>query len=184
MLAHIRLATVGSVKEVNCHPYSGVDLSGRRWTLIHNGTIYSSKKLIRYMNTQTGDTDSERVFLCLLDEINEEISKEGELNERQRFDIIDSLVTRLSPRNKLNLIIFDGEIMYVHKNMKNTLFFKQTEYSTVFSTQPLDGGEWQRFPMTQLFAFKNGRQIFSGTSHGNVFIPSREYITAMDAMNI
>ncbi|MGN0634052.1 MAG: class II glutamine amidotransferase [Oscillospiraceae bacterium] len=185
MLAHIRLATVGSVKNENCHPFSGEDISGRRWTLIHNGTIYSSKKLIPYMNTQIGDTDSERVFLYLLDEMNNAISQNGrELNARRRFEIIDSLVTDLSPRNKLNMIIFDGEILYVHKNMKNTLFYKQEDCGIVFSTQPLDNGAWQKFPIAQLFAYKDGEKLFSGTNHGNVFVPTLEYITAMDAMNI
>ena len=70
-LAHIRLATVGSIKIENCHPYIQKDYSGRCWTLIHNGTIYSGKQLMKYLYTQTGDTDSERISLALLDEINE-----------------------------------------------------------------------------------------------------------------
>jgi glutamine amidotransferase len=184
LLAHIRLATVGSVREENCHPYSGMDVSGRRWTLIHNGTIYSSKKLVPYMNTQVGDTDSERIFLFLLDEINKAISSEGALSEQQRFAIIDQLVIRLSPRNKLNLMIFDGEILYVHKNMKDTLFYRQLASGYLFSTKPLDDDVWKPFPMTQLYAYKAGKQLFSGTVHSNVFVPSREYITAMDAMHI
>jgi glutamine amidotransferase len=185
LLAHIRLATVGSVRQENCHPFCGTDRSGRHWTLIHNGTIYSGKKLIPYRNLQTGDTDSERVFLCLMDEIHGEISRQGALSAQQRFQIIDNMVTKLSPRNKLNLMLFDGEVLYVHKNMKHTLFYKQSDHSVVFSTQPLDDScGWQPFPMTQLLAYKDGKQLFSGTVHGNVFVPSREYITAMDAMHI
>ena len=42
-LAHIRFATVGTINERNCHPFTGSDISGREWTLIHNGTIFNSR---------------------------------------------------------------------------------------------------------------------------------------------
>ncbi|MBR1724756.1 MAG: class II glutamine amidotransferase, partial [Ruminococcus sp.] len=48
LLGHIRYATVGSIKLKNCHPFSDEDVTGRRWTLIHNGTIYSGSRLIPY----------------------------------------------------------------------------------------------------------------------------------------
>ena len=129
MLAHIRLATVGKKCNENCHPYYGTDNSGRVWTLIHNGTIYSSNKLMKYLNVQKGDTDSERIFLYLLELVNKKLEKNGELDEIQRFDAVDTLAHHLSPRNKLNLIIFDGEVMYVHKNMHNTLSYKLMVYN-------------------------------------------------------
>ena len=62
VLAHIRFATVGTINERNCHPFTGTDISGREWTLIHNGTIFSSKHSHRYSVMQAGDTDSERFF--------------------------------------------------------------------------------------------------------------------------
>ena len=71
LLGHIRLATVGTVCEENCHPFTGRDMTGREWTLIHNGTIYSGKLNYQYYKRQRGDTDSERVFLALLDAVNE-----------------------------------------------------------------------------------------------------------------
>ena len=66
-LAHIRFATVGTVSELNCHPFTGMDISGREWTLIHNGTIFNGRHNHRYSAVQSGDTDSERFFLSLLD---------------------------------------------------------------------------------------------------------------------
>lgn len=182
-MAHIRLATVGSIKPENCHPYSGTDNFGRCWTLIHNGTIYSDKKLTKYLNVQSGDTDSERIFFYLLDEINRAQTKKP-LTARQRFEIVDNLVVSLSPRNKLNLIIFDGELMYVHKNMKDTLCCKTEKGSIIFSTKPLDNGEWKEYPLAQLFAFHAGKKVFEGRKHNHIFIPALEYITAFDAMHI
>jgi glutamine amidotransferase len=186
LLAHIRLATVGGMKEANCHPYSGIDSSGRCWTLIHNGTIYSGMQLTRYLSKQKGDTDSERVFLYLMDEVNAAISQNNgaPLSESARCNVVESIATALSPRNKLNLIIFDGDLMYVHKNMKNTLYTKRVGTGIIFSTAPLDDGEWESYPTTTLCAYKNGERIFTGTKHDGVFIPNLEYINAMAAMNI
>ncbi|MDD6485009.1 MAG: class II glutamine amidotransferase [Clostridiales bacterium] len=185
LLAHIRLATVGAAKYTNCHPYTGFDASGRHWTLIHNGTIYSGMQLSKYLSEQSGDTDSERIFLYLLDEINKTIIlNNAPLSEKQRCSIINKLAVTLSPRNKLNFMIYDGEVLYVHKNMKNTLVYKELNDGVVFSTQPLDSEGWLQLPMTRLLAFKNGAMIFKGKDHKNEFIPTLEYITTLDAMNI
>lgn len=182
-LAHIRFATVGSISENNCHPFTGTDISGREWTLIHNGTIFNSRNSYRYSAVQTGDTDSERFFLSLLDNLNEHIAR-AVPNERERFEIVNNYIVDNAPRNKLNLMIYDGELLYVHKNLKNTLCFKRLENGLLFSTKPLDNGVWIPFPMAQVIAYKNGQEIHRGVRHKGTFVPTLEYITAMDAMYI
>ena len=77
MLAHIRYATIGNVEYKNCHPFTGKDNTGRRWTLIHNGTIFDYAPLNSYIQKQIGDTDSERVFLYLIDRLNAAQEKKG-----------------------------------------------------------------------------------------------------------
>ncbi len=184
MLAHIRYATVGSVKEENCHPFEGSDISGREWTMIHNGTIYSVKGTYKYYKTQSGDTDSERLFLSFLDKMNDCLSS-GSLSERARFNTVAAFIADNAPRNKLNLMLFDGELLYVHKNLKNTLSFRYLDDGILISTQPLDNNTlWMPFPMAQVIAFKNGREVYRGDRHKGVFVPTLEYITALDAMNI
>ena len=182
-LAHIRFATVGNVNERNCHPFTGTDISGREWTLIHNGTIFSSKHCHRYSALQSGDTDSERFFLSLLDDLNEHIARSVP-NERERFEIVNRFIVENAPRNKLNLMIYDGELLYVHKNLKNTLCFKRLEEGIIFSTKPLDDGVWIPFPMAQVIAYKHGQEVHRGDRHKGTFVPTLEYITAMDAMYI
>lgn len=182
LLAHIRLATVGIPKQENCHPFSDKDASGREWTLIHNGTIYSSRTLMKYLNNQEGDTDSERVFLYLIEKINEK-SKDRELSAEERFLVVEQLVAELSRRNKLNLMIFDGELLYVHKNMNNTLSFRKSDNGYLFSTQPL-GDDWEDYPMCRLCAFRNGELVFEGKEQTSEFVPTLEYISAMAAMGI
>lgn len=182
-LAHIRFATVGSIDENNCHPFTGSDNSGREWTLIHNGTIFNGKHNHRYAAVQTGDTDSERFFLSMLDAVNGQLER-GIPTERARFELISSFIADNAPRNKLNLMIYDGDLLYVHKNLKNTLSFKRLENGILFSTTPLDSGIWVPFPMAQVIAYKNGREVYRGDRHNGTFVPTLEYITAMDAMYI
>ena len=54
LLGHIRLATVGTIEYANCHPFSETDNSGRVWTLVHNGTIFSGVALNDYRGVQFG----------------------------------------------------------------------------------------------------------------------------------
>lgn len=181
-LAHIRFATVGSIRQENCHPFTSRDRFGREWTLIHNGTIYSGKTMLRRMGEQKGDTDSERMYLSLMDALN---AQEHPLSMEERFRLIERFIADTAPRNKLNLMIYDGELLYVHKNMRETLKMRRVEQGWLFATTPIDdSGAWQDFPTSQVMAYRNGELLFIGTKHGGEFVPTLEYITAMDAMNI
>ncbi|MBQ8967483.1 class II glutamine amidotransferase [Ruminococcus sp.] len=182
-LGHIRFATVGSIRLENCHPFTGRDITGREWTMIHNGTIYSGKNLYRYYSSQQGDTDSERLFMALLEEIDRRCEK-GVMSEKDRFETVDRFIVENAPRNKLNLMIYDGELMYVHKNLKNTLSYKKLGNGLMFATEPPDDGEWLPFPMAQVIAYRAGKEVWRGERHKGVFVPTLDYITALDAMNI
>lgn len=169
VLGHIRYATIGKIKCENCHPYTYKDKFNRQWTLIHNGTIYSGTQLLPYTNIQKGSSDSERILLYLIDKINQ---KECPPNAYERFRILNNLVCDLSYRNKLNLIIYDGEQLYIHTNMKGTLHQKERNGNIFFSTVPLDNDDWSAVPMTTLLVYKKGLLIYRGRNHRNEFINS------------
>ena len=171
VLAHLRKATVGGIKPANCHPFVQKDSQGMQWTLMHNGTIFSGLELLPYQEKQVGDTDSERILLYLVDRINGEIGRKGcELNAFERFKVVEQMIDKLSYRNKLNLIIYDGEQMYVHVNMEGTLFYKSDESSTLFATVPLDEQGWEPLPLTTLFVYQNGKLQYRGKNHHNEYI--------------
>ena len=174
-MAHIRLATIGNINWNNCHPFCGIDRSGRRWILQHNGTIFEYDPMNKYVHIQEGETDSERILLYILDRINERIDKKGaELEKEERFKVIDEIVCSLSPGNKLNLNIYDEELLYVHTNCEGTFHIRKENEAVMFSTRSLKSGNWQPVPMTRLFAYENGEKIFEGTKHGEVYIEDPE----------
>lgn len=175
VMAHIRYGTVGNIDYVNCHPYSKRDNTGRLWVLIHNGTIFSFDKLNKYIYKQKGETDSERILLYIVDEINKKTKAlNKELSATERFETLDEIVCEMSVRNKLNLIIWDGEYMYAHTNQKDTLHYLQNDESVYFSTQPLGLAKWEDVPFTQLLSFKEGELISKGTVHNNEYVQSEE----------
>lgn len=179
MMAHIRRATVGGISDKNCHPFMRTDNSGRTWHLVHNGTIFSGLLLMPYRNKQQGDTDSERILLYLIDQINEATAKKGApLNGFERFRVVEQMISVLSYRNKLNLIIYDGEQMYVHVNMKDTLYSRETAEGICFATVPLTQEIWEPLPLTTLQVFQDGKLKYRGKDHHN------EYVDAIHLTNM
>ena len=141
VLAHIRRATIGNVDLKNCHPFTGFDAFGRRWTLIHNGTIFDFPPMNEYVKKQKGETDSERILLYIIDRINEEGKKKGkELSDKERFNVLENVIEKMSVGNKLNLLIYDGELLYAHTNLYGSLHFHQGNSWVIFSTDPLTKG--------------------------------------------
>jgi glutamine amidotransferase len=173
MIAHIRLATVGTMDYENSHPFVQWDRSGRCWTLAHNGTIFDAPALNPYVYTQEGHTDSERILCYIVAQIDAAQYDAGRpLNTRERFAVVDRVVCELAPHNKLNLMLYDGELLYVHTNYADSLYVKQSERTALFSTVPLDSkGRWRPLPFTTLCAYQNGKECLRGTNHGFEYIP-------------
>lgn len=175
VFAHIRYATIGNVEYCNCHPYTMKDANGRRWTLIHNGTIFEYNPLNKFIRVQQGDTDSERILLYFVEQINGKEKKLGRrLDAGERFQLLDSIVVEMSVGNKLNFLLYDGETMYVHTNYRNSLYYLEQEERILFSTRPLSEEEWQPVPFTTLLAYQEGRQIAIGTNHEKEYIDNEE----------
>ncbi len=173
MLAHIRYATIGNVEYRNCHPFSGRDAAGRRWTLVHNGTIFDYPPLSYYLNLQNGETDSERILLYLLDRLNA-AQKDRELSFEDRFDLLDAIISDMSKGNKLNLMLSDGENLYVHTNCRDTLFRLAGE--AVFASVPLTDGPWESVPFATLLAYRDGTLVRTGANHGHAYIEDPEHM--------
>ncbi len=167
--AHIRQATIGVMDYSNCHPFVSQDAAGRRWTLMHNGTIFHAPALDPYVHIQTGTTDSERILLYLVSEINH-AERGGPLSAAGRFAVLDRAVTSLAPGNKLNLMLHDGEIFYVHTNYPRSLHRNETEEGLLFATQPLDDGKWEELPLNTLLGYRGTDLLFTGKRHSSAYV--------------
>lgn len=174
-LGHIRYATIGHVEYLNCHPYSLKDSSGRRWILTHNGTIFDYPPLSRFQAVQSGSTDSERILLYLVEQMDEKQKLLGRaLSAEERFLLLDEIISDMARGNKLNLLICDEEYLYVHTNYANSLYYLEKDGQILFATTPLSEEDWQRVPFTTLLAYRDGRLIRKGTDHQNEYKDSEE----------
>lgn len=174
-LAHIRYATIGNVEYKNCHPYTMKDKAGRQWTLIHNGTIFDYPPMNPYVRTQKGDTDSERILLHIVNLMNREERKiQRKLSGKERFCLLDAEIGSMSKGNKLNLLLYDGELFYVHTNYADSLYELEKEGAALFSTKPLGRETWHPVPFTTLLAYENGKRVLRGTNHGNEYVDNEE----------
>ena len=175
LLAHIRFASLGHPEYVNCHPFTASDSSGRVWTLIHNGTIFSSDVLNGYIGIQTGTTDSERVLLYLVDCIDRAQARAGRpLGADERFDLLAAEIAALADGNKVNLLFYDGEVMYAHTNLKDTLHYCRDGDALLFSTKPLSAGAWTPVPFMRLVAVQDGAFIREAPPHGYEYVYNPE----------
>ena len=182
VFAHIRLATVGEIISPNCHPFTQVDDNNRSWMLIHNGTIFDYPPLDNYIDQESGDTDSERILLYIIDRINDfEKAKGGLSTIKERFNILTELVSDLSKNNKLNLMIYDGDLTYIHSNMRDSLYYLKNEEGFLVASTPLtDDENWKPVELNKLFGLIDGNIIFESSEHENEFILTEEHEKAIE----
>lgn len=173
MIAHIRRATIGYVDYKNTHPFIAHDPNWREWVLAHNGTIFESDELLPYADIQSGATDSERILLYILDK------NKGVRGEEARFRVIDSVAVKLSDKNKLNFVVFDGQDLYVHKNEAGTMFRKVCDGYVLIATKPLDDAVWEEVPLNRLQVYRDGRLIWEGTEHCHTYIHDEEQMNML-----
>ena len=172
VFAHIRLATVGELISPNCHPFTETDNYNRTWMLIHNGTIFEYPELDKYRENEKGDTDSERILLYIIDKINDfETVKGSPSTIRERFNLLSDIITDMSKSNKLNIMIFDGDLTYIHTNMKESLHYLKFKDGFLISSTPINDDEnWKEVELNKVFGLVDGKIVFESKRHDNEFI--------------
>lgn len=180
IFAHIRLATVGEVTPINCHPFIQKDDGNRKWMLMHNGTLFEFPQGEKYRKIQKGSTDSERILLYIIDKINEFENDNGLSSTEERFSLINDLLSQLADGNKLNIMIYDGELTYIHSNMKNCLYSLKEDDGFVIASSPVNDNEnWNEIEINTVYGIADGNVVFKGKNHGNEFIFTQEHEKAI-----
>lgn len=164
-LCHIRFKTHGPATKENCHPFSKYDCRGIKWTLIHNGYICDNCNTAALSTIQTGETDSERMLLSIVEAINHfyEHSCIENPNEFKIFlyACIEREIQDLSQLGKTNFIFTDNATnnMYVYMNHANTLFLLKTPDGIHVSTTKLSNENWMPVEPHKLHVFNNGERV-------------------------
>jgi len=135
VLAHLRLASVGSVKLDNAHPFTH-----GRWAFAHNGTLHAFDRhraaiealIAPAYRTFRGDTDSERCFALFLTRIASRVEPAGfpslhdiqwalatTVDEVARITDVD---VGTGKRSAMNFLVTDGDLLAAIRRDR-TLYF-------------------------------------------------------------
>jgi predicted glutamine amidotransferase len=165
-LCHIRFKTHGDASIVNCHPFTKNDNHSVKWSLIHNGYILSETPELNALGTlQTGNTDSERILLSLIESINSFYEYSLFYSKEEFFQwmyaSIENTLCKLASLGKVNLIFTDGltHNMYVFMNDPGTLFYLPTKDGYHFSTTRLSSENWLPVEPFTLHIVNNGSVV-------------------------
>lgn len=171
-IAHIRYATYGKPSYLNSHPFIQ-NVRGKEWVLAHNGSIKFPKS-INTIRPAYGNTDSEKVLCYIGDELKK---LKGEINLSEEIRCIEQAIIKIARYGKLNLLISDGENLFVHTNYKDSLYMYKADGAVCFVTKPLSktikSTDYISVPMNKLLVYKDGEKIYEGKSHSHEYIKEK-----------
>lgn len=153
-IAHIRFMTRGIQELVNTHPFVR-NARNTEWILAHNGTITYPFYFASSKNRPIGSTDSEKILCFLSEKLKSSKSKE--------IQVIENNLSLLSKFGKLNILLSDGQHLYVYTNKVGTLFQLKFSNCTIFATKPIsttNNMSWTQVPLNRLLVYKDGKEIY------------------------
>ena len=115
VVAHIRKATQGRVALENTHPFVR-ELWGRYWIFAHNGDLKAYAPRLHGAFRPVGDTDSERAFCWLMQELakaHAALPPVVELTATLR-----ELVPSIAAHGTFNFLLDNGEALWAHASTR------------------------------------------------------------------
>jgi len=178
IIAHIRKATVGSVRLENTHPFTR-ELWGRQWVFAHNGTLPDFAPQLNGSALPVGCTDSERAFCWLIQYLRERF---GPIRPSlpQLIDAVRDAAVALTDHGVINFLLSDGDVMFAHCSTRLSYVARRAPFrrlhlvdtgdavdlgleadpalrAVVIATAPLTRGEaWVTMPAGSLWCFRDG----------------------------
>ena len=121
VIAHVRLATIGTPTLQNTHPFRRA-LGRHTHVFAHNGTLhglhdkYSSDLLV---NQPLGDTDSELAFCLLIERLTPIWTQSGKSPSiAQRLDVFSDFACEMASYGSANFLYSDGDVLFVHAHRR------------------------------------------------------------------
>jgi glutamine amidotransferase len=115
VIAHIRKATQGIVSLENTHPFVR-ELWGRYWVFAHNGDLKDFAPRLHGAFRPVGQTDSERVFCWLLQELAKAHADVPSLNELTLT--LKELLPQPAHHGTFNMLLTNGQALWSHATTK------------------------------------------------------------------
>lgn len=112
VIAHIRKATQGRVALENTHPFMR-ELWGQYWIFAHNGNLPTFQPILDGHFLPVGDTDSEKVFCWMLQELQREFGQMPPTTEKL-YQAIDRLSKEIGTLGTFNFLFSNGEVLFAH----------------------------------------------------------------------
>ncbi|MFD1436978.1 class II glutamine amidotransferase [Acinetobacter terrae] len=181
VIAHIRKATQGKINLENSHPFSR-ELWGRQWIFAHNGDLHGFNPTLSGRFTPVGNTDSERAFCFLLDQL---VLKFGyhEPKLDQIFDLLAEVSPKIAEHGTFNFCLSNGQALFTYAITKLHWLVREYPFKpaqlidldvevdfsqvttpedrvAVITTEPLTQNEvWTAFEPGEMILFQDGRPI-------------------------
>ncbi len=177
IIAHIRKATQGRVALENTHPFQR-ELWGRYWVFAHNGDLKGFTPRLHAAFRPVGDTDSERAFCWLMQELAKAHASLPSVDELSRT--LTELVPQIAAHGTFNFMLSHGNALWAHCSTHLHYLIRQHPFESaklqdedmsvnfaqilapqdrvaIIVTQPLTTNEaWVAFSPGELKVFLNG----------------------------
>jgi predicted glutamine amidotransferase len=115
VIAHIRKATQGRVALENTHPFVR-ELWGRYWVFAHNGDLKNFRPRLHAAFRPVGDTDSERAFCWLMQEMAKAHAAVPDVAELTLT--LRELLPQPAGHGNFNLLLSNGQALWAHSSSR------------------------------------------------------------------
>ncbi len=177
VIAHIRKATEGAVALQICHPFVR-ELWGRYWVFAHNGDLKAYAPRLHGSFRPVGDTDSERAFCWLMQELAK--SHAGVPSVEELSCTLRELMPQVAAHGTANVLLSNGQALWAHASTHLHWLVRQHPFGAatladqdlsvdfaaltspqdrvaVVATEPLTAGEaWTAMAPGELQVFVDG----------------------------
>jgi glutamine amidotransferase len=178
VIAHIRKATQGTVALENTHPFMR-ELWGRYWIFAHNGNLADYAPPLDGSCLPVGQTDSERAFCHLLQELRAAFPG-GAPDRRTLRAALEDFAAATRLHGPFNFILSNGDCLFAHRSTELYYIERKAPFAlahlkdqdvavdfsavttpndrvAIIATQPLTDNEiWLPLPAGRLTMFADG----------------------------
>ncbi|MDO5654450.1 MAG: class II glutamine amidotransferase [Brachymonas sp.] len=127
VVAHIRKATQGVVALQNCHPFVR-ELWGQYWVFAHNGNLENYQPRLHSHFRPVGDTDSERAFCWIMQEIAKAHVAFPGVEELTRT--LRELLPPIHAHGTFNMLLSNGQALWAHASTNLHYVVRQHPFTT------------------------------------------------------